>query len=256
MRDFYERFYAVVESSRAHALFCEQAFGKNLCQHGFADLDQLQALADVAGLGPGTRALDLGCGNGMIAEYLSDLTGAHVTGLDYIPEAIRQAQERTGPKAWHLEFVVGDINALELPPGAFDLVYSIDTLYFSNDYASTIRQLAGLLRTGGQMAILFSHGWEPWMPLERFSADTLPPDRTPLAEALMANGLPFATLDFTDADHRLARLRKGVLEKLKPLFETEDLLFIYENRMAEAEGIRQAYERGLHRRYLYHTRVL
>jgi len=29
------------------------------------------------------HGLDLGCGNGLIAEYVSDRTGAHITGLDY-----------------------------------------------------------------------------------------------------------------------------------------------------------------------------
>ena len=36
-----------------------------------------------------------GCGDGRIAEYLSDRTGAHMTGLDDISEVIRLARERT-----------------------------------------------------------------------------------------------------------------------------------------------------------------
>jgi hypothetical protein len=44
MREFYERFNSVVGTSPAHARFCERAFGANLCQHGFADMEQLEAL--------------------------------------------------------------------------------------------------------------------------------------------------------------------------------------------------------------------
>ena len=70
----------------------------------------LDLLAHVGKL-PGGGIVDLGCGNGMIAEYISDVTDAHVTGLDYIPTAIAQAQARTAAKADRLTFPVGDINA-------------------------------------------------------------------------------------------------------------------------------------------------
>lgn len=251
MRAFYERFYEAVSRSPAHAAFCERVFGGNLCQHGFADMKQIDALIEATHLSPGQRALDLGCGNGMIAETISDRTGAHVTGLDYIPAAIRQAQERTAAKSDRLSFMVGDINALDLPPSAFDTLISIDTLYFSNDYVTTIRQLAEALRPRGQMAIFFSYGREPWVPVEDFPAEMLPPDKTPLAVALQANGLAFETHDFTEDDHRLALLRKQALAELKPQFEAEGILFIYENRLGDANGISAAIETGLHRRHLY-----
>ena len=48
--------------------------------------------------------LDLGCGNGKMAEYISDCTGANLTGIDFIPFAIQQAQERTQAKRDRLEF--------------------------------------------------------------------------------------------------------------------------------------------------------
>ena len=72
MRDFYEKFYQAVQHSAAHSLFCERSFGRDLCQHGFADMAQIDALIAATGLAPGDHALDLGCGNGMIAEYISD----------------------------------------------------------------------------------------------------------------------------------------------------------------------------------------
>ena len=190
----------------------------------------------------------------MIAEYISDRTGAHVTGLDYIPAAIRHAQARTAAKSDRLAFMVGDINALDLEDGAYDVIISIDTMYFSNDYAATIGQLLAALRPGGRMAILFSHGREPWVPVEEFPAETLPPDKTPLAVALQANGLIFETWDFTDDEYRLALLRKQVLAELKPQFEAEEIMFIYENRMGDADGVSQAVEMGLQRRYLYLAR--
>lgn len=255
MRDFYEAFYQTAAQSAVHAAFCTRCFGRNLCQHGFADMVQLDALLQTVKLRPGQQALDLGCGNGLMAEYMADCTGAHVTGLDYIPEAIRQAQERTPLKRTHLNFMVGDINALDLPAQTFDVISAIDTLYFSYDYAATIDQLCQMLRPGGQLAIFFAHGWGPWMAVEAFDPATLAPEKTPLGVALQALDLAFTVQDFTADDYRLAQLRKQVLADLKPQFEAENLLFIYENRLGEANGISRAVELQLHRRYLYHVQL-
>jgi ubiquinone/menaquinone biosynthesis C-methylase UbiE len=256
MRDFYERYYDTVQRSRAHALFCKRVFGRNLCQHGFADMAQIEAVLALTNLGPANCALDLGCGNGMIAEYLSDRTGAHITGLDYVPGAIHQAQQRTAAKAYRLQFVGGDINALDLPPQAFETILSIDTIYFSDDYGATIGRLKAALQPGGQMAFLYTHGWEPWTPVESFDKATLAPDATPLARALHAHGLPYETRDFTADDLHLARQRQEVLVELKPQFAAEDIMFIWENRMGDAQGIARAVEMGLQRRYLYHARLI
>lgn len=251
MHDFYERFYAVVNESPTHAQFCERAFGRNLCQHGFADMGQLDALIAAVQPTPQHHLLDLGCGNGMIAEYISDLTGAQVTGLDYSEVAIQQAQARAAAKADRLAFLVGDINALALRPAAFDAILAIDTIYFSNDYAATIQQLVKALRPGGHLAFFYAHGIMPGMAVADFQLETLAPAQTPLGLALQASGLVFTTLDFTAEEYRLAQLRKQLLTELAADFQAEGIMFIYENRMGEAEGISRAIERKLHRRYLY-----
>lgn len=253
MKDFYNAYYSATEHSQAHHAFCERVFGKDLCQHGFANLEQLELLLQVIQLGSVHHALDVGCGNGMIAEYLSDCTGAHITGLDYIPQAISQAQQRTATKSDRLAFVVGDINQLELPISVYDVILSIDSMYFSKDYTATLRELKTALRPTGQMALFFSHGREPWVPKGQFPKEILPPDKTPLAEALRANNLTFRTWDLTLQEYELAQRRKEVLAELKPQFEIEGTLFIYENRMGDAEGISQAIEEGQHVRYLYHA---
>ena len=255
MQGFYEDFYALAPHSGAHAEFCERVFGHNLCQHGFADIDQLNKLIEVLQLRPYQRVLDVGCGAGMIAEYIADCTGVYVTGLDYIPQAVYAARERTRQKADRLAFIVGDINALDLPDHLYDIIISIDSLYFSNDYSKTISQLAQALRPGGQMGILYAHGREPWVPKEQFHAETIAPDCTPLADALIDNGLSYRTWNLTDEEYRLAQRRKEVLNELRPRFEAEGIMFIYDNRMGDAQGISRAIEEGLHARYLYHVQV-
>jgi SAM-dependent methyltransferase len=75
---FYNGYFTRAETSEAHARFCKMVYGRDLCQHGMMDMEQLDALIAALGLGPGSRVLELGCGNGRIAEYISDVTEAHV----------------------------------------------------------------------------------------------------------------------------------------------------------------------------------
>lgn len=254
MWDFYTSFYQAVRTSRAYSEFCTRVFGRDLSQHGFSDMAQIDRLLQVARLGPGNRAVDLGCGSGGIAEFISDRTGAHVTGLDFIPEAIRQAQARTIAKADRLTFVVGDIGNLDFPPSSFDTLISIDTLYFT-DLAPTLARMVTLLTPGGQMLIYFSHGANPEQPLAVFPLDTLPPDRTPLAVALHGLGLAYRTWDVTAEDERHAQLKRQVLEELRPAFAAEGNLFLFENRYGEALGVLDAIHAHAHKRYLYHAVV-
>jgi len=76
-------------------------------------------------------------------------------------------------------------------------------------------------------------------------------ENTPLAIKLKEAGMSESNIDLTDQDLKLAKIRKSYLEKHKASFLREDLEFIYENRMAEANGIISAVNAGRHRRYLY-----
>jgi hypothetical protein len=104
------------------------------------------------------------------------------------------------------------------------------------------------------MVIYFAHG-RVGIPKDEFPVETIQPDRTPLADALTANKLAFETWDYTQEDYRLAQRRIQVLTDLRPHFEAEDILFIYENRMGDSMGISQFIEEGTHARYLYHIRL-
>ena len=78
----YYHFWQAAFDSKAHTQLCERAFGKDLCQDGMFDMAALEDVIARLNIGPGKRLFDLGCGVGMISEYLSDVTGASVVGLD------------------------------------------------------------------------------------------------------------------------------------------------------------------------------
>lgn len=250
MWDWYRRYYSVAPHSQAHAAFCKRLYGRDFCQHGFADMRQCGRLLGVLHLQPGSRVLEVGCGTGGMAEYVSDLTGAEVTGLDNVPEAIVLAQRRALLKAQRLGFVLGSMDRIGLPAATFDAIIAVDALYFT-DLNATVAQMVAVLRPRGEMGVLYAHGADPQVPIAVFPRETLPPDSTPLAQALQLHHLAYETWDLTEEDYQHARRKKRIAEELRPEFEVEGNLFLYENRRAEAEGVMAAIEAGAHRRYLY-----
>lgn len=68
------------------------------------------------------RALDLGCGTGTNVITLAE-HGWQVTGIDYVPKAIRIARQKARRKGYQSEvkFLVGDV----LAPGVFQEVYDL-----------------------------------------------------------------------------------------------------------------------------------
>ena len=250
MFDFYSRFYEAVASSAANAEYCTRVYGRNLCQHGFADVPHLDHLIQVSGISAGSRVLDLGCGNGMIAETIADQTGAHITGIDFVERAIRDAQARTQAKQDQLAFLVMDMSRLDFPPASFDVVISIDTLYFGDAY-ETLRPIIPMLRSGGRLAAFFDQSCGPDKPLESYPKDLTLPNGTELAQALQRLGLSYRTWDYTEQMLAHVRRRKPVLQALRAQFEAEGNQFLYDSHLGEANGIERAYVNGAGRRYLY-----
>jgi ubiquinone/menaquinone biosynthesis C-methylase UbiE len=185
-----------------------------------------------------------------MAEYISDVTGAHVTGLDNVPEAIALAQQRSLPKANRLSFVHGSMDRMDFPASAFDAIIAIDALYFT-DLGETVSQMKAVLKPDGEMGILYAHGADPQVPIAVFPRETLPPEKTPLAQALHQHQLAYQTWDLTEEDYQHAQRKKAIADELRPQFEAEGNLFLYENRLGEAEGVMAAIQAGAHRRYLY-----
>lgn len=250
MFDFYTRFYAAVAASAANAEYCARVYGRNLCQHGFADLPHLDHLIQVSNITADSRVLDLGCGNGMIAEYIADQTGAHITGVDMIAQAIQSAQARTQDKRDLLEFLVMDMAHLELPSASFDIVISIDTLYFGDAY-STVQPLIPLLRPGGRIAAFFDQSCPPYTPLEDYPREQILPDGTDLAQALQRLGLPYRTWDYSAQMLAHVRRRRPVLDMLALQFAAEGNQFLYDSHLGETNGIERAYTNNAGGRFLY-----
>jgi 2-polyprenyl-3-methyl-5-hydroxy-6-metoxy-1,4-benzoquinol methylase len=238
----YNELYIRAEQSQAHGVFCEKVYGKDLCQLGQTDMEQIHALLEALEIGPGSCVLDLGCGNGMISEYISDQTQASVTGIDIADEAIERAQARTESKRDRLAFQIGNVNMLDDFPGTFEAIIALDTLHIAVDLVAALRQTVARLQPEGQMGVF----WESW--IQTGTPEThLRPDNTRLAQALRSLGLSYKIIDFTEANHRLWQKTRRVLEELRADFEAEGNLILYETALEETNRI----DRGMGCRYLY-----
>ena len=86
----------------------------------------------------GKKALDVGCGAGLLAEPLARL-GAKVTGLDASREVIAVAQEHAATMGLDIDYRAADVQELE---GTFDLITAMEVIEHVADPASFLGALA------------------------------------------------------------------------------------------------------------------
>jgi trans-aconitate 2-methyltransferase len=99
--------------------------------------------------------LDAGCGSGRVTqELLSRLPGGRVVALDASASMLEQAEARLSGDQ-QVRFVLADL--LELGPGTLgpdspvDAVFSTATFHWVTDHDRLFRNLASVLRPGGQL---------------------------------------------------------------------------------------------------------
>ncbi len=98
----------------------------------------------------GRRAIDVGCGAGLLTEPLARL-GATMTGVDAAPENIAVASAHSAAQGLTIDYRAGDV--AQLVGERFDLVTSMEVIEHVTDPAAFIAILAGLLAPGGLMIL-------------------------------------------------------------------------------------------------------
>jgi 2-polyprenyl-6-hydroxyphenyl methylase/3-demethylubiquinone-9 3-methyltransferase len=180
------------------------------------DMIDMHWQADEHGFRPleGKRALDVGCGAGLLAEPLARM-GAKVTAVDAAPELIEAAKAHAAGAGLDIDYRAVGIEALD---GRFDLVTSMEVIEHVAEPQEFVSALAKRLAKGG-LLILSTPNRTAWSKLLTIT----------LAEGL--GRIPKGTHDFDkfiDPDTMRGLLAKAGL------------------KVIDFEGIAMSPTRGLH----------
>jgi SAM-dependent methyltransferase len=124
----------------------------------------VQALASAGALEPGKLVLDVGAGTGRAAIAIADF-GCRVLAVE---PAIPMLKElRTKAAARRLWIVGGDGQQLPCGSGRFDVVILARVLYVISDWRLLLRQVYGVLKSGGHLLHEWGNGVEdePWVQI-------------------------------------------------------------------------------------------
>jgi ubiquinone/menaquinone biosynthesis C-methylase UbiE len=112
-----------------------------------------QLLIEELAVAPGEKVLDVGCGTGLLAEYVAGLVGpaGSVVGIDPLPLRITLAQQK---ERSNLSFQVGTASDLrDFPEASFAVVYLNAVLHWLPDKLGPLREIHRVLKKGGRLGI-------------------------------------------------------------------------------------------------------
>jgi SAM-dependent methyltransferase len=125
--------------------------------HGLLDPDVRRAWANLLLPLIDGRALqvaDLGCGTGTLSVLLASEGGHFVSGVDFSPEMIRRAREKSDRTVPKPAFIVADAADPPLAKGSFDVVLSRHVLWAMPDPAVALRNWIELLTPAGVLILI------------------------------------------------------------------------------------------------------
>ena len=111
-----------------------------------------------AGLVRARAVLDIGAGDGTVAQLLSSRVGRYVC-LDVSAKLLEAASARLGPRD-NLSLVRADMHALPFGDGKFDLVLLSNVLAYASDPARALDEALRMVQRGGEIMISTLHKHE------------------------------------------------------------------------------------------------
>jgi ubiquinone/menaquinone biosynthesis C-methylase UbiE len=119
---------------------------------------RLERVVERLALRPGDRVLEVGCGHGVAATLVCErLDGGAYTAVDRSPKMIAAARRRNAAHvaAGRAEFLVMDLEALELGERRFDVVFAVRVGLFHREPARARALAERWLAPGGRILAVF-----------------------------------------------------------------------------------------------------
>ena len=154
---------ASLEATAIPNLAAVKAFQKSMWESG--DFGQIARRNETVAeefmarqpLQPGSRVLDVACGTGNLA-MIAARRGCVVSGIDGAHNLIDRARARAVSEHLHIDFNVGDAEALPFAGCQFDLVASMFGVMFAPRPGIATAELLRVTRSGGRVALA---NWTP-----------------------------------------------------------------------------------------------
>lgn len=238
----YQEFYTMASTSKAFQAFCKDAFGEDFSQDGFSDIRQIDMILPYIPNRENAHILDIGCGNGKMLGYLQKRTGAYIHGFDYSKQAIETSKVLFPACSEFREGIIGEI---EYQEEMFDVVISMDTMYFAKDMEAFVAQIKKWLKPEGVFFVGYQEG------------DVMPKtesiNTTELAKALERNGMKYEVTDITRQTYELLKKKREAAIAHQSEFEAEGCKQWFDMLMFQTEYVMKPYEEFVRSmaRYIY-----
>jgi ubiquinone/menaquinone biosynthesis C-methylase UbiE len=151
-----------------------------------AMVEMTERLLVDAGIAPGMRVIDVGCGRGDVSLLVARLVGeqGEVLGVDRDPRALVLARERVRELGLaNVAFTEGDFGALGAEHGSFDAAVGRRVLMYQADPVLALRGLLRVLRPGALVVF------------QEADATMVPASRVPLPLNARANRWMWQTVE-------------------------------------------------------------
>ena len=129
---------------QTHAVDYDQA-ASEYAAHRQVHAGVFRQLRARAGLGPGSRVLEVGCGTGNYIAALAGTFGGTACGLDPSIEMLARIRSE------QVHCLLGRAQELGFADLVFDLIFSVDVIHHVSDKAAFYRGAARALQPGGRI---------------------------------------------------------------------------------------------------------
>lgn len=154
----YRMFWKLDQSMGLHYGIWDEST-RNLAE---AILNTNARLARLGALQAGHKVLDAGCGVGGSAIYLARNVGCQVTGITLSERQVDRARgyAKSADVDHMTDFHVMDYTSTDFPAEYFHCTWAIESMQTALDKKAFFREMARVLKTGGQLLIadVFKHG--------------------------------------------------------------------------------------------------
>ena len=220
----------------------EIVFGKDLKQHGTFTMSQLEDLLQKSDFNDFQSVLEIGCGAGFIADYISNKTSARFLCIDIDDDVIKFASEQHKANK-KLVFITFDVRKIKDLNQKFTKILAFDSLYFlaeidPNDFQNsldkyllavknTIQNLYDVLENNGELILT-------WSELPFFKPERKAPECTQIGICFGELGYKYRAIDFTKQEEEFWKSYKETLHTYKNDFISEGSNELYDMSIQEA----------------------